>query len=144
MYTQSLGPAVVPVGTGAIGVETLSAATAVHGEYLICKPCRLVRGGFYVTTAISATTAPAVAFKKRIINGSDTGGSTVGTVTIPDTTAQGKVVMKDFTPVSFQPGDVLSLEHTVQASSAGAGYYLFEFDDKPEANGNITDRVASA
>lgn len=138
-----------PVGTGAIGAETVSAAVAVHGEWLVAQKLQITRIMFYVTTAIAASvTPPQVAFKKRIIQGSASGGSTIGTLILPDLTAAGKVVYKDVTPVALEVGDVLCLEHTVQAvdgsSAAGVGYYMWECQLSPEYKANQADMVASA
>lgn len=148
MYTESL-MGMFPVGTGAIGAETVSAAVAVHGEWLVATKLQIRRIMFYVTTAIAASvTPPQVAFKKRIIQGSASGGSTIGTLILPDLTAAGKVVYKDVTPVALEVGDVLALEHTVQAvdgsSAAGAGYYMWECELYPEYKSNQSDMVASA
>lgn len=133
----------IPNGTTVLGAETLSASAAVHGEYLVTRRCFVKRIGFLVTTAISASTAPAVEFNKRPTVGSSAGESLIGTVTIPDGTTAGTVVWKDVEPVNLLPGEALALEHTVQASSAGAGFYLYEVEDDPEVPGNEPKMTAS-
>lgn len=140
---------IVPLGTGVLGAETVSAAVAVHGEYLIGRRCTIKRIRFHVTTEIANDTIAAqVAFKKRPTPGSSTSSTTIGTLTLADATAVGKVVYKDVEPVVLNVGDSLCLEHTVQGTdgtlAAGAGYYSFELSDSPEALANESDLVASA
>lgn len=146
---QGLQNMLVPAGTGVLGAETLTASAAEHGEFLVMKRCALRRISFCVTTAVSATTtAPVVTFTKRVTPGSATGSSTIGTLTIPDTTAIGKVVYKDIEPVELNVGDSVLLNHTTQAtgsgSPAGAGYYGFEVYPLGENISEQSDAVASA
>lgn len=143
---QSVG-AIVPNGTAVLGTETVSAAVAVHGEYIVMKRCKITRLLFTVTTAVvGPTTAPVVAFKKRPTPGSTTGQSTIGTLTLLDGTAAGKVVYKDVSPVTLEAGDAICLEHTVAATGgtpAGAGVYGFELQLDPEMPANEADMIAS-
>src|SRR3954468_13293407 len=143
MYQDKLSPAFIPVGTTPLGVEDLAAAAAVHGEYLCVRACVLKRIMFNVSAAVVATsTAPVIRFSKRVLQGSDTGAVVCGSITVPDTTAIGKVMYKDITPVSFAVGDTLKLENTqiaVGGSIAGQGYYAFEAFDDPETAANNTD-----
>lgn len=148
-YTEVVGNAVFPAGTGVLGVETLSAAAAVHGEYLVMRSCVVRRIGFVVTTLVAAdTTAPVVEFNRRPTPGSSSGEVLLGQLTIPEGAAVGKVYYKDISPVRLQVGDALSLEHVTQAAdsgaAAGAGYYMFELVDEPENIANEADAVASA
>ena len=139
----------IPKGTTPLGAETLTAAVAVHGEMICVRNCRVKRIMFYVETTIAANTAaPVVTFRKRPTPGSSSGQSTIGTLTIPDLTAAGKVLYKDVTPVLLEVGDSICFDHTTQAtdgtSAAGGGYYAFEADDDPEDPRNCADMVASA
>ena len=150
MYTNKPAPGqIVPKGTGVLGAETLSAAAAVHGGYLVGKRCQIKAIMFIVTTTVAAdTTAPVVELNRRPTPGSATGEVQIGQLTIPDGTAAGKVLYKEVDPVTLEVGDELSLEHVTQAadgsSAAGAGYYAFELIDAPEEFLNEDDAVASA
>ena len=135
MYSIENGGLVIPAGSGVIGVDDLDAAPAVHGEYLVVKPCQIKRLMFIVTEAVVAdTTAPAVRFSQRVTPGSDTNAVVLGTLTIPHGTAVGKVLYKDIDPVDLVPGDSIKVENTVQTVDAGSstetgqGYYAFELD----------------
>jgi hypothetical protein len=127
--------------------EVLTAAAA-HGEDLVFSNCKITRIGFVVTVEVACeTVAPIVTFKKRITPGSDTGSSTIGTLTIPDGTAVGKVLYKNVTPVELAPGDAIEMAVSTAgtgAAAAGSGYYVYEVIDCPEHVANLTDMVASA
>jgi hypothetical protein len=148
-YENSVGAFFVPAGTAPLGVETVSAAIANHGEMICIRRCIVKKLMFVVTVAVvGTTTAPVVTFAKRPTPGSDTGKTTIGTLTLPDGTAIGKVLYKKLSsPVVLNVGDALLLDHTVQAvggSVAGAGYYAYEIDEYPEHDVNSSDMVASA
>lgn len=149
MYTSNYSQHFVPKGTAAIGEETVSATAAGHGGYLCVQPCRVRRLIFVITEAIAADdTAPVVEFNKRPTPGSATGEELVGQLTLPDTTAIGKVVYKDIDPVDFETGDELALEHVTQAvdgsSAAGKGFYAFEIESRNEYEANLSELVLSA
>lgn len=149
-YPQhSYSGALIPEGTGMVGAETVSAAIAVHGSYLVMKQCRIKAIMFYITTAIAAsTTAPAVRAQRRPTYNSSSGQVVLATLTLPDLTAAGKVVYKACTPQTLYPGETLTFEHTIQAvdgsSAAGAGYYGFEIELDPEVPANQSKMLASA
>lgn len=136
--------AIVPKSTAVFTAEDLSASPAVYGGFLVMKQCRIKAIMFYITTTISATTNPAIEVNRRPTYNSSSGEVLLGTITLPTTTAAGKVMYKLLTPTTLYPGDELSLEHTVQASSAGAGFYGFEIELDPETAPNQTNMVASA
>lgn len=136
--------AIVPKSTAVFTAEDLSAANAVYGGFLVMKQCRIKAFLFYVTTTISATTNPAVTMSRRPTYNSATGAVLLGTITLPTTTAAGQVMYKLISPTTLYPGDELSFEQTVQASSAGGGFYGFEIELDPEVAPNQTNMVKSA
>lgn len=149
-YTeQDLMGCVVPAGTGVLGLESIDAAAAVHGEFIVAKRCKIKRIMFVVTVLVAAdTTAPVVEFNRRPTIGSATGEVLLGQLTIPDGTAVGTVIYKDIDPVTLEVGDSLALEHVTQAADAGIaagdGYYAFELEPDPEYVANESNMVASA
>jgi len=148
MYTEQLGQAMFPSGTGVLGIEAIDAAPGVHGEYLAAKRVHIKRIMFIVTVLVAAdATAPVVRFSRRPTPGSDTDVAVIGTLTIPDGTAVGKVLYKEV-DVVLNAGEALKLENTVQgvdgSSVAGDGFYMFELDDCPEEAAENSDMVASA
>lgn len=125
----------------------IGASSADHGELICVKACKVYRAQFVVTGEIVGGTsaAPTVLFKKRPTPLSATSESTVATLTIPDTTAIGKVVYKDFEPVSFAVGDSMEISHTVGTGSpTGMGHYSFLCLEAPEESANNSDMVESA
>lgn len=134
-----------PVGTLTQQI-TLSSASANHGEFMCVKPCMVHRGIAAITTAVVATTtAPTVVFAKRPTPGSDTGKTTVLTVTVPNGTAVGKVVYKDVDPVQFFPGDVLLISWTagVGGTPAGVAVVTALCENSPKTPMENSDMVAS-
>lgn len=149
MYSEEgLLGCVMPVGTAPLAEEDFSAAAAVQGEWLILKRCTIKRITFYVTATIAATTtAPVVTFRRRLAYAVSSGQSTIGTLTMPDTTAVGKILYKDVTPVTFNVGDTITLDNTqasVGGGASGKGIYGFEIDPAPEYKLNEGDMVLSA
>jgi len=149
MYTNKYLQAIVPEGTTVLGAETISAAAAVHGQYLVTRPGAISQIGFFVTTLVASDTLDGVVeFNRRPTPGSGTGEVQLGTLTIPDGTAVGKLIVKDITPVKLVPGDALSLELLTQctdaSSAAGAGYYFFTFAPEEEEIANLVNVTASA
>ncbi len=138
----------VPLGTGPLGVEDAAATAAVHGEYLCIRKCKVKRFMFGLTIACIATsTAPIVKAWRRPTLGSASAEVAIATLTIPDTTAIGKVLYKKFAPVAFKPGEGLCFEHTqvcVGGSIACSGHYAMECEDSPEEPANESNMVLSA
>lgn len=125
----------------------LSASAGTHGEFLCVRPCLIRRIGVVLSVAIVATsTAPTVVCRKRPTPGSSSGDSALATLTLPDTTAIGKVVYKDITPVALDMGDSINITWTqaVGGSVAGKASIFFICEDSPEYVGNSGDAVASA
>lgn len=149
-YTQDCSQDMIkPVGTGVLAEEDMSAAVAVHGEYIVTRNCKIKRIGAYVTLAVAAsTTAPVLTFRKRLSYGTSGSQVTLGTLTIPNGAALGKVYYKDISPVSLAPGQSICFDHTTQAvdasSAAGKVIYFVELELDPEVVGNSSNMVASA
>jgi hypothetical protein len=149
MYTASskVG-SLVPVGTGVLGIEALTAA-AVHGEYIAMNKVAIRRVYFCVTVATVSSADIQVAFKKRPTIGSATGETTIGTLKIPTAKAAGTVMYLDIDEdlAPLLAGQSLALEVTVAAAGGGAagqGYYGFDLVDSPEYAANMSNLVKSA
>jgi hypothetical protein len=136
-----------PNGAGAIGVVDIGAASGTHGEYICIKPCSVKRLLFVVTdeAVVGTSTAPTVVFKKRPTPKSSSGQSTIGTLTIPDASAAGKVIYKEV-QVDFAVGDSIEISWTVGTggSVAGQGVAAVEAFFDEEYVGNNSDMTASA
>ena len=112
----------------------------------ILTPITVKRIGALVTVAPGAAAA-IVDFDRRILTGSDAGrvsklDGTNGRITIPGTTAAGKIVYKDVS-VDLNPGDQIVPE-VVDAATTGDARYYYEYIQRHEVAGNLTDMVESA
>lgn len=137
----------VPLASTALDADDLT-ATGVHGEYVITKSCLVKRLVAAVTAAVAgSTTAPVITFKRRPTLGSAIGEVSLGTITIPDGTAAGKVLYKELTqPVQFKVGEGLAIEVTTAATGgvpAGNAVYDALVIDDPEVPANEANMVAS-
>lgn len=150
MYTNKHGLGLLIRASNAFDTaEVLSASAAVYGEYYVTKPCSVSELRFIVSTAIAAsTTAPVIKIKQRPTPGSDTGAVDIASITIPDGTAAGKVMVKRVAPFQLNVGDSLCFQHVTQAAdasaAAGAGFYDVVLEIDEEADGNQSDLVVSA
>src|SRR5262245_2807098 len=112
----------------------IGAASGTHGEIYCKRPCYVKRIGFILTEELAGgtTTAPTVVFRKRPTPLSSSGDSAVGTLTVPDATAVGKVVYKNITPVVFAEGDAINITWTVGVGTpTGIGRWFLDADDDP-------------
>ena len=139
----------IPLATTDAGVMQeidIGAASADHGEYVCYKACTVQRLLFALTgeAAGGSATAPTVVFTKRPTPLSATGEEVVGTLTIPDTTAVGKVVYKEV-DVNFGVGDSIEISHTVGVTGpTGQGHATIEASETPEDPRSESDMVLSA
>lgn len=137
-----------PDAAAPVIVIDVGASSADAGELSCFRGCTISRLMFHVTDeAISGTTtAPTVVFTKRPTPNSATSEVVVGTLTLPSGTAVGKMIYKDLdTPITFEPGDVLEISHTVGVGTpTGQGIANAVCEDAPEVPGNTVDMVASA
>lgn len=149
-YTQRMALGAFPRKSNAFDTaENLAATAAVHGGYLITKPCSISEFQFYVTTTLVAgVTAPQVKITKRPTYNSASSEVVIATMTIPNGTAAGKVVGKRFSPVQLDVGDELNFEHITVANdtgtAAGAGFYNVTLDVDDENDTVETDYITSA
>lgn len=125
----------------------IGASSADHGAFVCFKACTVTKILAAVTIeAVSGTSvAPTVVFSKRIILNSASGGSAMGTLTMPTGTAIGKTVYKEITPVDFAVGDAIFLAHTIGTGTPTGmvcpDVYAYA---KPEQPGNQSDMIESA
>lgn len=129
--------------------ENLAAAVAVHGGFLVTKPCALQELRFYVTLAIAASvTEPVIEVNRRPTYNSSSGELQITSMTIPTGTAAGKVLVKRVAPYQLKVGDELSFEHITQAvdagTAAGQGFYDAVLHVDEEADSNQSNLVVGS
>ena len=125
----------------------IGASSAIAGEYLCVKACKIKRFQFTMTEEVAGGTsvAPTVVFKKHPTPLSSSGSSTLCTLTIPDGTAVGKTVYKDISEVVMAVGDSIEVSWTVGTGTpTGQGLASFVCHEDPETSANNSDMIASA
>jgi hypothetical protein len=126
--------------------DDLSAANDAGYVMDVIEPITITRVGTLITTVMNG--AATVAFDRRVLTASDTGrvdalnAAGDGVITIPTTTAVGKIVYKDVR-VNCDPGDQIIAQVT-SAATSGAGRHFVEYISRDETPGNCSDMVASA
>ena len=115
----------------------------------VVDPITVVRIGALVTTVLNG---PAVInFDRRVLTASDTGrlsgfdDADEATLTIPTTTAVGKIVYKDVVGSDYDmdPGDQV-VANVSTAATSGACRYIVWYVLRDETVDNSTDMVESA
>lgn len=147
-YTEGQQSAANPyVGTVAVDVLT---ATGVHTySQLIQERTAVSRLLLTVTTLVAAdTTLAVVTYKRRPTFGSSSGEVTLGTITVPDATAVGKVLFKNIDEAELNAGEELVFEVTTAAvdggGATGGALYGVTQQEAPEDPRNVSDMIASA
>lgn len=135
--------------TGAATAANLAATAAQWVGYVACGAVQVRRIMFAVTTTVTAgLVAPVVQVQRRPTIGSATNAVSIVTMTIPTTTAAGKVVYKDVPYLAtgiVNAGEELSLNVSTQATdsgtAAGAGYIRIQYDCPVDQAPNQTNMV---
>lgn len=131
MYTEEyLGGAIVPQSSAYLTAASLT-STSTYSRYLIMDSIKLTRLLAYVSTTIAANlTLPVLTIYQRPAFGSTVGEVAIGTLTIPNLTAAGKVLYKNVESVSLVAGQELVCKVTTAAtdsvSAAGAAFVGFK------------------
>jgi|SRR3990172_9658687 len=102
-------------------------------------PCTITRVAAYVDVIVDADMTITIT-KEAIVGGTSTA---VTTLTLPNTTAVGKVVYKDITPVDLAPGNVL--KYVVSNTGTATAMILTATGiPRAEVPANLSNMVASA
>jgi len=108
-------------------------------------PC-YVRRLWAVVTATVVTAACVVTFTYRPTPGSATGQVTLGTLTIPNSTAPGKLLYKNLsgTPTKIVPGGELVVSFSGGSGAGGIAAVGCTTDPSWDSDGNNANAIASA
>ena len=121
---------------------TLATTGIKHRVVPGIRPMIVRSASVTVNTAITVT-AVVLNIKRRPTPGSATGEVSIGTLTIPVSTAIGKSVYKKGFAVKVSPGEEVVFDCTT-AATAGAGTLCLDVEEAPEEPGNVTNMVLSA
>jgi hypothetical protein len=129
--------------------DDLSATGDAGYIFDIVQPITVTRIGALVTTILSG---PAVInFDRRVLTGSDSGrlsgfdDADEATLTIPTTTAVGKIVYKNVSGEDYDmdPGDQI-VPNVSTGATSGACRYIVWYVPRDETVDNCTDMVESS
>lgn len=122
--------------------EVLTAAAGVYGSYVAHYPVVVQRFSFQISTAISDLTASVIEMQKVTLADVT---SSIGVMTIANSSAALKVYWKNVTPTKIGMGEKLQFKHLTQGglggTPAGAGFYGFLAQLQPELSSNETNAV---
>jgi hypothetical protein len=141
-------------GMADAGFEAAIALDAVIGDsivFTVMEPM-VVFGLRLLCTLLTAydtkVTDQIISLDHQPAYGSVTGRTELGTITVPDALAAGKVLYKNFTPKKVMPGEQLVFEikqaGTGGVSIAGTVQPFLVVAPAPESPGNCLNLVASA
>jgi len=138
------------VASGTITTAANLAATAADWVvFNVQHPIMIKRISMFIKTACTfGNTAPVVSVYSRPTTASSAGQVTIGTLTIPNGTAAGKVVYKELNSVRVHAGYDLALAVTTKGGDAGTaqgdGFIGFMYEMDPEVPADQTKMIASA
>lgn len=134
-------PSLLPVSLQALD------SAAVINRYLVAQQQEVSRLAFAISTSVVSTGDVVVTFKRRPTLGSSSGEVSLGTLTMPNGAAAGKIYYKDIDPVVCAEGEEIICEVTTAAagmSAAGNGQGYVVSNEDPEESANNSDLVESA
>jgi hypothetical protein len=146
---EFIDKALVPSTTNFMTACNLAASTGDYGLWYVGEQVVLTRLQLIVsTTLVADVTAPVLTFYARPTFGTTTGQVSLGTLTIPDLTAAGKILYKNIESVKVPQGYTIAVNRSTQASSsgtaAGAGFVMVKGFVAVEDPRNVSLMIASA
>ncbi len=141
--------ALVPSSNAFLTACNLAAAAGDYGLLYAGEQVVITRIMAIVTTTMVAdVTAPVLTFYARPTFGTTTGQVTIGTLTVPDLTAAGKILYKNIESAKIPQGYTIAVNRSTQASSsgtaAGACLVMLKSFVAVEDPRNVTLMIASA
>lgn len=154
-YTQSgnwlnfFVPNMVIAGnaTKPLAAINIAAANATHGEYICVVPCVLRQAQATVVLAtVSTSTVPVITLTKYTLPGAGGTSSAIDTISIPDASSVGQTYYVKDLNVSFLPGQVVQIKHTLGTGGSVAGEAVLSCvcDADPEVYANSSLMILSA
>ena len=126
----------------------LAAANGTHGEFICVKPCTIRYASFSVTTeaVVGTTTAPYVVLTKYSIPAAGGTSTVIGTITVPNGAAVGKVYYKKDLSTALKEGEVIQVKWVIAVggSVAGIGHVSWQCEPSPGSLGDNTNLVVSS
>lgn len=133
--------------TKPLAAINVAAANATHGEFICVVPCTIRQAQAAVVLAtVSTSTVPVVTLTKYTLPGAGGTSTVIDTISIPDASTVGQVYYVKDLAVSFLPGQVIQVKHTLGTGGSVAGEVVVSCvcEPDPEVVGNSSNMVLSA
>lgn len=133
--------------TKPLAAINIAAANATHGEFICVVPCTIRQAQAAVVLAtVSTSTNPVVTLTKYTLPGAGGTSTAIDTITVPDASTVGQVYYVKDLAVSFLPGQVIQVKHTLGTGGSVAGEVVVSCvcEPDPENFANSTNMVLSA
>lgn len=144
-FTPNL--AIAGNATKPLAAINVAAANATHGEFICVVPCTMKQiQATVILNTVSTSTVPVVTLTKYTLPGAGGTATTVDTLSIPDASTLGQTLYAKNLNVSFLPGQVVQVKHTLGTGGSVAGEVVVSAicEEDPEIFGNCSLMIESA
>lgn len=125
----------------------IAAANATHGEFICVVPCTIRKAqATVILNTVSTSTLPVVTLTKYTLPGAGGTSTTIDTLSIPDASTIGQTIYVKDLAVSFLPGQVIQVKHTLGTGGSVAGEVVVSCvcEEDPEVPANNSLEILSA
>jgi hypothetical protein len=133
--------------TKPLAAINIAAANATHGEFICVVPCTIRSAqATVVLNTVSETVLPVITLTKYTLPGAGGTSTVIDTITIPGLSTLGQSYYVKDLAVSFVPGEVIQVKHTVGTGGSVAGEAVVSWvcENDPEVPANVSKMVLSA
>lgn len=144
-FTPNL--AIAGNATKPLAAINIAAANATHGEFICVVPCTIrMAQATVVLATVSTSTVPVVTLTKFTLPGAGGTSTVIDTISIPDASSVGQTLYVKDLAVSFVPGQVIQVKHTLGTGGSVAGEVVVSCvcEEDPEVPANESLMILSA
>jgi hypothetical protein len=144
-FTPNL--AIAGNATKPLAAINVAAANATHGEFICVVPCTIRQAqATVILNTVSTSTVPVVTLTKFTLPSAGGTSTTIDTISIPDASTLGQTYYVKDLNVSFLPGQVIQVKHTLGTGGSVAGEVVVSAvcEPDPESYANSSLMILSA
>lgn len=144
-FTPNL--AIAGNATKPLAAINVAAANATHGEFICVVPCTIRQAqATVILNTVSTSTVPVITLTKYTLPGAGGTATTIDTISIPDASTLGQTLYVKDLAVSFVPGQVIQVKHTLGTGGSVAGEVVVSCvcEPDPENFANSSLMILSA
>jgi hypothetical protein len=144
-FTPNL--AIAGNATKPLAAINVAAANATHGEFICVVPCTIRQAqATVILNTVSTSTVPVVTLTKFTLPGAGGTSTVIDTISIPDASTLGQTLYVKDLNVSFLPGQVIQVKHTLGTGGSVAGEVVVSCvcEEDPEVPANSSLMILSA